>query len=105
MNQGSYIIPVASIKRIHSIPIDTRLKHTLDSDDGLWLCENHHKMFDDGMNSFDNHVGILLENDINQCHIRFIDETTKYKFLPPVFLNNKFLWYLGQRRLLGKYYS
>ena len=59
------------------------------------------KMFDDGMNSFDNQVGLRLENDINQCHIRFSDETTKYKVLPPEFLTDKFLWYLEQRRLVG----
>lgn len=99
--QGAHILPVAAIKRMHSIPIETRLEYALDGDNGLWLCENHHKMFDEGMISFDNHGGLLLRNDIDQRHMRFIDETTKYKVLPPEFLNDKFLWYLEQRRLVG----
>ena len=99
--QGAHILPVAAIRRMHSIPIETRLEYALDGDNGLWLCENHHKMFDEGMISFDNHGGLLLRNDIDQSHMRFIDETTKYKVLPPEFLTDKFLWYLEQRRLVG----
>lgn len=99
--QGAHILPVAAIRRMHSIPIETRLEYALDGDNGLWLCENHHKMFDEGMISFDNHGGLLLRNDIDQRHMRFIDETTVYKGLPPEFLTDKFLWYLEQRRLAG----
>ena len=99
--QGAHILPVATIRRMHSIPIETRLEYALDGDNGLWLCENHHKMFDEGMISFDNHGGLLLRNDIDQRHMRFIDETTVYKGLPPEFLTDKFLWYLEQRRLAG----
>lgn len=99
--QGAHILPVAAIRRMHSIPIETRLEYALDGDNGLWLCENHHKMFDEGMISFDNHGGLLLRNDIDQRHMKFIDETTKYKVLPPEFLTDRFLWYLEQRRLVG----
>ena len=99
--QGAHILLVAAIRRMHSIPIETRLEYVLDRDNGLWLCENHHNMFDEGMISFDNHGGLLLRNDIDQRHMRFIDETTKYKVLPPEFLTDKFLWYLEQRRLVG----
>lgn len=99
--QGAHILPVAAIRRMISIPIEMRLEYALDGDNGLWLCENHHKMFDEGMIFFDNHGCLLLRNDIDQRQKRFIDEITKYKVLPTEFLTDKFLWYLEQRRLLG----
>lgn len=98
--QGAHILPIASIKRMLSIPIEKRLEFALDGDNGLWLCENHHKLFDAGMISFDNHGGLLSRNDIDRRYLRFIDETTKYKVLPPAVLTEKFLWYLEQRRLV-----
>lgn len=98
--QGAHIFPVAAIKRMHSIPIERRLEFALDGDNGLWLCENHHKMFDEGMISFDNNGGLLLRSDIDRRHMRFIDEITKYKVLPDEILTDKFLWYLEQRRLV-----
>lgn len=99
--QGAHILPVAAIRRMNSIPLEKRLELALDGDNGLWLCENHHKMFDEGMISFDNHGALLLRNGIDQRHMRFIDETTRYKVLPPEFLTDKFLWYLEQRKLVG----
>lgn len=99
--QGAHILPVAAIKRMRSVPIEKRLEYALDGENGLWLCENHHKMFDEGIISFDYNGGLLLRNDIDHRHMRFIDETTKYKVLPPEFLTNRFLWYLEQRQLAG----
>lgn len=95
--QGAHILPVATIKRMHSIPIEKRLEFALDGDNGLWLCENHHKMFDEGMFTFDQNGGLMLRTDIDQRHMRFIDETTKYRRLPRELLTTKFLWYLDQR--------
>lgn len=99
--QGAHILPVAAIRRMHSVPIEKRMEYAMDGDNGLWLCENHHKMFDEGMITFDNQGGLLLRNDIDQRHMHFIDETTRYKVLPPEFLTDKFLWYLEQRGLVG----
>ena len=53
------------------------------------------------MISFDSYGNLLLRNDIDQRHMKFIDETTRYKILPPEFLTDRFLWYLEQRRLVG----
>lgn len=99
--QGAHILPVASIRKMNSIPFEQRLELALDGDNGLWLCENHHKMFDEGMLSFNKYGTLLFRNDIDLRHMRFIDEITKYKVLPPEVLTDKFLWYLEQRNLVG----
>ncbi len=97
--QGAHILPVAAIKRMHAIPIEKRLEFAMDGDNGLWLCENHHKLFDEGMISFDKHGVLQVRKDIDHRHMQFIDETTKCKALPPEILTDKFLWYLEQRQL------
>lgn len=99
--QGAHILPVATIKTMHSISAQKRLEFALDGDNGLWLCENHHKMFDEGMISFDERGNLLLRDDIDRRHRKFVDEITKYRILPQEFLTDKFLWYLEQRERLG----
>ena len=99
--QGAHILPVAAIKKMHGLSLEQRLNLALDGDNGLWLCENHHKMFDEGMVSFDSSGRLLVENDIDQRHKRFIDEITTNTKLPSEFLTDRFLWYLQQRKMAG----
>lgn len=96
--QGAHILPVAAIRKMNYISFEQRLELALDGDNGLWLCENHHKMFDEEMLSFDKYGALLFRNDIDLRHMRFIDEITKYKVLPSEVLTDKFLWYLEQRK-------
>lgn len=44
--QGAHIWPVANIRAAKSISIDDKVRYATDGDNGLWLCENHHKLFD-----------------------------------------------------------
>ena len=99
--QGAHILPVAAIKKMHGLSLEQRLNLALDGDNGLWLCENHHKMFDEGMIFFDSSGRLLVENDIDQRHKRFIDEITTNRKLPSEFLTDRFLWYLQQRKMAG----
>ena len=86
---------------MHGLSLEQRLNLALDGDNGLWLCENHHKMFVEGMVSFDSSGCLLVENDIDQRHKRFIDEITTNRKLPSEFLTDRFLWYLQQRKMAG----
>lgn len=99
--QGAHILPVAAIKKMYGLSLEKRLEYALDGENGLWLCENHHKMFDEGMIEFDNDGSLLFRDDIDARHMNFIDETTKYRKLPPEVLTDKFLWYLEERWKAG----
>lgn len=48
-------------------------------------------MFDEGMISFEENGQLIIRNNLDQRHLKFIDEATKYKVLPSQFLTNKFL--------------
>ena len=96
--QGAHILPVAIIKKMYFVSLEKRLEYALDGDNGLWLCENHHKLFDQGMISFDDNGNILLKNNLDQRNKNFISEITKNNILPIEILTEKFLWYMKNRR-------
>ncbi len=95
--QGAHIWPVSSIKKAPALTLEQRLEYALDGENGLWLCENHHKMFDAGMLSFDNNGRLLMREGMDYRHMEFIREITKYDVLPRELLTDRFLWYLRQR--------
>lgn len=95
--QGAHIWPVSAIKRAPALSLEQRLEYALDGENGLWLCDNHHKMFDEGMITFDTNGSLLFRNDIEHRHMKFIEDITKYDVLPSEFLTDRFLWYLEQR--------
>lgn len=99
--QGAHIWPVSAIKKAPALTMEQRLGYALDGENGLWLCENHHKMFDEGLITFDEGGRLIFHNGIDQRHMKFIDEITKYRILPDKVVTEQFLWYLWQRHRAG----
>lgn len=64
---------------------------------GLWLCENHHKLFDERMITFGESGELLFHRSLEKRHIRFIDEITLYRQLPDSILTERFIEYLWRR--------
>jgi hypothetical protein len=46
--QGAHIYPVKNIKQMQGVSYKEKLLLATDKDNSLWLCENHHKLFDSG---------------------------------------------------------
>ena len=44
--QGAHIWPVSKIKKMNTLSLDEKLAYATDGENGLWMCQNHHKMFD-----------------------------------------------------------
>ena len=44
--EGAHIWPVADIKNTPDLDIESKIEFATDGDNGIWLCENHHKLFD-----------------------------------------------------------
>lgn len=51
--QGAHIYPVQAIKRRDDLTHEEKLRMATDKNNGIWLCENHHKLFDRGLIRFD----------------------------------------------------
>lgn len=95
--QGAHIWPVSDIKRANHLSFDEKLACAIDGDNGLWLCENHHKMFDEHLLTFNENGGVMFNDNIERRHRRFIDDTTIFTELPEFILTDKFQEYLWLR--------
>lgn len=95
--QGAHIWPVASIKRANNLNIDTKIHHAINGDNGLWLCDNHHKLFDINLLYINPDGRLKYKTNIEQNHEVYLRDFTTYSELPTEVLTPNFLDYLDKR--------
>ena len=96
--QGAHIWPVASIKREGGMTFDEKLQCAIDGENGLWLCENHHKLFDTNIIVFDESNGkVIFKNNMNLWDYDFLHQITTIDSLPDEFMTDAFCEYLWHR--------
>lgn len=95
--QGAHIWPVASIKRSASLNLEAKIKHAIDGDNGLWLCNNHHKLFDINLLYISTDGRLKLKTDIEQSHEDYVKDFTINGQLPNEILTPSFIYYLEKR--------
>jgi hypothetical protein len=93
---GAHIWAVAGIKR-SLLSEEEKLRCATDGDNGLWLCHNHHKMFDENLVTITDSGRIVYDNGLNEVYESFIRKiTTKDALLSSVFTAD-FAQYLDRR--------
>lgn len=98
--QGAHIWNVASIKKTNNINLETKIQYAIDGDNGLWLCNNHHKLFDINMLYIMPDGRLKFKTNIEASHERYLrDSTVNHRLLNHV-LTPKFIEYLGKRNRL-----
>ena len=95
--QGAHIWPVSSIRAERSISIDDKVRYATDGDNGLWLCENHHKLFDRNLIAIMSDGSVKYNRNISTVHIPYLHVCTENIQLPSVYLNNNFKHYVELR--------
>lgn len=95
--QGAHIWPVASIKATNDIEIKDQLKHAIDGCNGVWLCENHHKLFDSNLLSVTSDGSVLYIDELDELHVNYLKATTTRKKIGNEFLTENFIFYLSKR--------
>ena len=95
--QGAHIWPVASIKRANNINLDTKLQYAIDGDNGLWLCNNHHKLFDINILYITANGRLKYKTNIEQSHEEYLRDFTLNSQLPNDILTPTFIDYLDKR--------
>ena len=73
--QGAHIYPVAEIKKRTDLTFEQQIQLATDKDNGLWLCENHHKLFDRALIHFVDGE-IVYNGTLEEKDITFIDKIT-----------------------------
>lgn len=95
--QGAHIWPVAGIKRENHLTQDEKLNLALDGDNGLWLCNNHHKLLDSHIIKLFEDSSVKHKSSLNESQSRYLNQITTYSRLPDNIVNDKMLEYIVKR--------
>lgn len=95
--QGAHIWPVAAIKAREDLELREQVRHATDGNNGVWLCENHHKLFDSGLLYITSAGAVLYSNELEEGEVDYLNTITAHKTLEEVHLNGGFLFYLSER--------
>ena len=94
--QGAHIWEVAKIKKYPSSP-EQKLKWATDGENGLWLCNSHHKWFDEDLIRISLNGDILIEDSLESHNKQYIETLTTVKQLPEEYISPEFIYYLKKR--------
>ena len=95
--QGAHIWGVSQIARSSEFDDDAKFGHAVSGHNGLWLCSNHHKLFDSNIILFDNDGHVRIKDDLVTDDVAFIRSTTFRTSLDARFLSDEFKGYLARR--------
>lgn len=95
--QGAHIWGVAQISRAVGLDDDTKFNHAVSGHNGLWLCQNHHKLFDSNIILLDNDGFVRLKDNLVTDNVAFIRSTTFCTSIDARFLSDEFRGYLAKR--------
>ena len=95
--QGAHIWGVAQISRTPELDDDTKFNHAVSGHNGLWLCQNHHKLFDSNIILLDNDGFVRLKDNLVTDNVAFIRSTTFRTSVDARFLSAEFKDYLAKR--------
>ena len=68
--QGAHVWGVADIARDNHFSDDLKFYHAISGENGLWLCQNHHKLFDSHYISFNMEGNMLIPNNLRVEYIQ-----------------------------------
>lgn len=94
--QAAHIYPVSAIRKRADLSYEEKLEIATDGDNGLWLCENHHKLFDRNIIWFENGK-IVVSSKLNSFDILFVEHITTIDEIQPEYINEKMLSYFDMR--------
>lgn len=94
--QGAHIWGVSQISD-SNMSDDDKFKHAINGHNGLWLCSNHHKLFDTNIIRLENDGNVLVRKDVNQSKVNYIKTITLDSKLPIAFLSDEFKNYVNMR--------
>lgn len=99
--QGAHVWPVADIKHQNTLSYKEQYNHAINKNNGIWLCSNHHKLFDSHLIQIDSqgNLSFIYDNllDSNKNYINTITNVPKIK---ESYLNDEFIFYLNKRNSL-----
>lgn len=94
--QAAHIYPVSEIRRNNSLTDEKKFELAIDKDNGIWLCENHHKLFDRGLIWFEEGK-LCISKRIDEDDIAFVEQITTIEEIEPCYVNDRMLAFFDMR--------
>lgn len=101
--QGAHVWGVAEIARDTHFSDDMKFDHAISGENGLWLCQNHHKLFDSHYLSFNMDGHVLIPSNLRAEDSQFIHAITENESLDNQVMTDNFKWYLSRRNSIRDY--
>jgi len=95
--QGAHIWTVADIKRRNNFSQEDKIKHAINKENGLWLCNNHHKLFDINFLAINEDGRVKYKNILNPIHEEYLRRITLNSNIERQFISDNFIHYLSKR--------
>ncbi len=94
--QAAHIWPVANIKKT-SFSLENKLDFATDGENGLWMCQNHHKMFDSNLLFLSENGEISYCPDLSETDENYAKSITTKMMLDTKLITPKFREYIHKR--------
>lgn len=95
--QGAHIWGVSQISHAEGLDEEARYAHAINGNNGLWLCQNHHKLFDANIIMIDSNGHVRIKDSLVAKDVAFIRDTTFMTTLDDAIMTNDFRWYISKR--------
>lgn len=95
--QGAHVWGVAQIAGDPQLTDDDKFDSAADGNNGLWLCQNHHKLFDANILMIDGRGVVRVKDGLAVKDLDFVRNTTFKYQIDRGILSRPFLWYLARR--------
>lgn len=95
--QGAHIWPVAEIKKHAYLNIEQQLSYATDAENGLWMCQNHHKLFDSNIIRLTESGQVKYSLDLPDSYINYINSVTLIFNLPSRIVTERFQYFIKMR--------
>ena len=95
--QGAHIWGVSQISRSADLDDEAKFEHAVSGHNGLWLCQNHHKLFDSNIILLDNDGNVRIKDNMVTDDVEFIRSTTFNPTIDSHFLSDDFRGYIARR--------
>lgn len=95
--QGAHIWPVSDIKNKVELSLEQQINYATDVENGLWMCQNHHKLFDSDLIRLTVDGIVKYDDNISELYSKYIDSITTTLELPSEIITPKYKMFIEYR--------
>lgn len=99
--QGAHIWEVSSIRKDKFLSKAEKYQNSVSGDNGIWLCSNHHKLFDENIIRITPTGDIEFNTELEE-NLIYLKDITKFYKLSNHYLNDSLVNYIIKRYALEK---